>query len=384
MFNLYTRFPDIRLYRITMEATRTAVLGMSVAAAYIELIIFPYVPTAFLLFWNMLALTTLGLRIASKLLFDRFQKNQNHEIYFLSQRIFFLAIFTAGLLWTSEIYYFELLSPTHRYMLFAVIIALTFGSTLTIGSVTGLFVLFTAPMNLYLIYKLLMTATPEGFASALFLVVSYIYSLKAARLVRKHYLHLIKNVSRIKVAKEFYEQKANHDPLSGLPNRMYFHELTQKALKQAKEEHSRMALLFIDLTKFKQINDTYGHHAGDEVIKIIGRRLLNIIREDDIAARYAGDEFVVGLCHLGNNTSVKPIVQKIYDALSQPLGLGEGLTLTVIPSIGVAIYPDHDTDLDTLLHYADTAMYYSKQKRVPFVIYTPLIENAVSGGPKRS
>ncbi|NPA28939.1 MAG: GGDEF domain-containing protein [Epsilonproteobacteria bacterium] len=380
----YLGFPDIYIYRITMEATKAAAFGMIVAALFINIILYPHVPPHFLVVWNLLFLMTWGLRIGANRLFLLFNRLHEERYYRISQAVFLLSLFFASVLWASDIYYLDLLSPTHRYMLYAVVIALTFGGTMTIGAVTPLFIIFSAPMNLILAVRFFANGTLDGVTSALFLLISYFYSLKIAKIIKKHYLLLIENVSRIKIAKDFYEKRANYDALSGLPNRMRFHEMMRDALKEADRTQTRIALLFIDLTKFKQINDTYGHAAGDKVIKIVGKRLKNAIREGDIAARFAGDEFVVALRHIDPDTPIRPIVQKLYDVLSKPLGLGEGLTVTVIPSIGVVIYPDHHREIDTLIHYADTAMYESKESGAPFVIYSPQTKERISDAPKKS
>lgn len=153
---------------------------------------------------------------------------------------------------------------------------------------------------------------------------------------------------------------AGHDNLTGLANRALFEDRVNAVLARARREQTRFALLYIDLDRFKEVNDTHGHATGDRLLQRVARRLQRGMRESDTVARIGGDEFVVLLTTLMRPEHAVQVAQKISGALSEPYLLGE-LSLVCTPSIGVAVYPDDGSSLETLLHHADTAMYGRKK-----------------------
>jgi len=154
---------------------------------------------------------------------------------------------------------------------------------------------------------------------------------------------------------------AHHDPLTGLWNRTSLLDHAEEALLLARRHHRRLALLFIDLDRFKPINDLYGHDAGDAVLRIVAKRLRESVRDSDIVCRQGGDEFVILLPEISASASLYGLAEKIREAVGQPCEV-DGRTLSVDASIGVAIHPDHGEELDTLIHVADAAMYTAKHR----------------------
>ncbi|HZX30332.1 MAG TPA: EAL domain-containing protein [Rhodocyclaceae bacterium] len=153
---------------------------------------------------------------------------------------------------------------------------------------------------------------------------------------------------------------ANHDALTTLPNRSLFHDRLNQALAQAKRRGEKVALVFVDLDRFKSINDTLGHHVGDELLKEVARRLQGCLRSADTVARLGGDEFVVILPGLlGGEAEVSAIVDKLRAALVQPMHLAER-ALHITASFGISICPEHGDDAATLMRNADIAMYHAK------------------------
>ncbi len=151
-----------------------------------------------------------------------------------------------------------------------------------------------------------------------------------------------------------------HDSLTRLPNRLLFDDRLIHALKEARRTGEMFALLFIDLDRFKNINDTLGHDVGDQVLIGIGQRLQRAVRGSDTVARYAGDEFTVLLRHIVQKEDVLRISQKINKLLAQPLRPSDELELQVTASIGVSFYPDDGSEPSKLLKNADIAMYGAK------------------------
>jgi diguanylate cyclase len=162
---------------------------------------------------------------------------------------------------------------------------------------------------------------------------------------------------------------ANHDPLTGLPNRSYFQDFVSHSLSQAQRQKQQLYLLFIDLDRFKKINDSQGHEVGDAVLKIVARRLDNLLRADDFVARLGGDEFAVLYSHPKINKAASNLARKIIKIISEPFEIGDR-TYSVGASIGISIYPDDANDANSLLRQADLAMYQAKSKQSGFEYFS--------------
>ncbi len=154
--------------------------------------------------------------------------------------------------------------------------------------------------------------------------------------------------------------QAEHDALTGLPNRALFSEHLTHALAQARRNQSRLALMFIDLDKFKPINDTLGHHVGDALLQVVARRLQGCVRESDVVGRLGGDEFVVLLPAVESEHDALRVAEKIRESLNQPFELEGGPALNISSSTGIALYPEHGSDEVQLAKNADAAMYQAK------------------------
>ena len=159
---------------------------------------------------------------------------------------------------------------------------------------------------------------------------------------------------------EELRRMARHDSLTGLPNRALFSDHVQSKLAYAKRHHRRFALIFLDLDKFKPINDNYGHHVGDVLLQQVAKRLQNSIRASDTAGRIGGDEFVLLIGELVGPDDAFALAEKIRHEVRFPYCI-DGAELTISCSLGVAIYPDDGTDEITLTKRADEAMYRAKE-----------------------
>ena len=157
-----------------------------------------------------------------------------------------------------------------------------------------------------------------------------------------------------------------HDVLTGMPNRALFHDRLEHGFAQAKRHGWTLALMFMDLDAFKQINDRYGHDVGDTVLQTIARRLQDNTREDDTVSRHGGDEFLYLAMDIKNDANISLIAEKIIKEIQAPFDVridDVATTLSVKASIGIAIFPKHGTDADTLVGNADRAMYRAKQNK---------------------
>lgn len=153
---------------------------------------------------------------------------------------------------------------------------------------------------------------------------------------------------------------AYHDKLTGLPNRALFFDRFSQTISLSRRNSKKVALLFLDLDGFKAVNDQFGHDAGNIVLKAVSKRLVSAVRAADTVARIGGDEFVMVLGELGNSDNVTMIAQKVIDSVKGAITLSGHQKCHVEASIGISIYPENGTEMDTLLTAADSAMYRSK------------------------
>lgn len=169
----------------------------------------------------------------------------------------------------------------------------------------------------------------------------------------------VEDISRRKQAEEALLRMANHDALTGLPNRLLLQDRLAQAIVQAQRSGRQVGVMFVDLDRFKHINDSLGHEAGDRLIVEIGRRLSSALRESDTVARQGGDEFVVVLADLEGPDDAATVARKVQGGLFQPLMLA-GQEVFPSGSIGIAMYPRDGQDSHALLRAADSAMYHAK------------------------
>lgn len=154
-------------------------------------------------------------------------------------------------------------------------------------------------------------------------------------------------------------QMAYHDNLTGLPNRLLFDDRLRNVIALARRDKSGVAVIFIDLNRFKLVNDTYGHRVGDAMLRQVGNRIAKCVRESDTVARLGGDEFAILLPATSNTTDAEIVVQKIATELEKPFEVS-GKQLHIGVSAGIAFYPEHGIDGSMLLNAADEAMYRAK------------------------
>ncbi|GAP35920.1 sensor domain-containing diguanylate cyclase [Piscinibacter sakaiensis] len=178
--------------------------------------------------------------------------------------------------------------------------------------------------------------------------------------VQRYERELVDRHGRLEAAYEELAHYSRHDALTGLANRRYFETRLQEALSRARREGERLGLLFIDVNRFKQVNDQHGHAAGDAVLKAMAQRLAGALRQHDLAARLGGDEFVVLVAPLREPEALATLVSHLGEAVARPIDIGGGRSLEASVSIGTAVYPDDGGDVDALMRQADAAMYAVK------------------------
>ena len=175
------------------------------------------------------------------------------------------------------------------------------------------------------------------------------------------YVAIFHDISEIKADQALLEYRAYHDPLTDLPNRTLFHDRLERAVEYARRTGRKIAVIFLDLDNFKAVNDTLGHQAGDELLRIVAQRLATCIRRMDTVARAGGDEFTFVVEDLTSQSDVGRIVKAVLRALAKPMKVGDS-NVSVNGSIGIAVFPDNGETPDELIRSADEAMYLAKQR----------------------
>ncbi|TQV72306.1 diguanylate cyclase [Aliikangiella marina] len=198
-----------------------------------------------------------------------------------------------------------------------------------------------------------------------------------------HYVSAMTDMTELKQQQQALSELANYDALTQLPNRHYFSANLKQSLEMSKRHDSKVALLFIDLNKFKAINDQYGHRAGDNLLVEVAERIARAVRTEDTAARIGGDEFVVLMPRVSARYMLESIANRILKRLSPPIQIAENLEINLSASIGISVYPDDlkdkanfnqarisqsDDDAE-ILELADQAMYVAKENSLPFCFY---------------
>lgn len=189
----------------------------------------------------------------------------------------------------------------------------------------------------------------------------------------ENYIIIFSDISERKHSRQQLDFLAHHDSLTGLPNRALLNDRLEMAVTIARRQHELLAVLFIDLDRFKNINDSLGHEAGDNILKEAATRLSSVIRMGDTVSRLGGDEFVVLFPNIKNASNVADLAIKLCAVLREPY-LIDGMSMHITPSVGIAMYPNDGDTANALIKNADAAMYLAKEKgRNNYQFYTPAL-----------
>ncbi|MCG7955606.1 MAG: EAL domain-containing protein, partial [Candidatus Thiodiazotropha endolucinida] len=186
-----------------------------------------------------------------------------------------------------------------------------------------------------------------------------------------HYTAIFSDLSKHKDIHNQIHLMAYYDSLTGLPNRQLFSDRLDLSLSLARREKQKVALFFMDLDRFKDINDSLGHTTGDQLLNAVANRLTSSLRQSDTIARLGGDEFTIILSDIQDDDKALNVANKILDCFRQPFRVGRR-EIHISTSIGISLYPEHSTDREHLVRHADTAMYQAKEAgKNRFMLYTP-------------
>lgn len=174
-----------------------------------------------------------------------------------------------------------------------------------------------------------------------------------------NYIGVLSDISMIKKSEEKLEFLAHHDPLTKLPNRLLLLANLEQAIKRAKREEHKIAIMFLDLDRFKEINDTFGHSYGDEILKIVTSRFKLVMREEDTIARIGGDEFILLIEDVNEVNDIETVLYKVLGVFDENIVVNDN-SFSLSVSIGVSIFPDDGIEIEDLIKNADAAMYQAK------------------------
>lgn len=249
--------------------------------------------------------------------------------------------------------------------------------TLEIGGQTWTLALYTLPAFENAIDRTKSSLILGGGALLSILLFGFLYSVSTQHARVKN--RASKLTQDLQLSEERFRHLAYHDPLTGLPNRALLHDHGLRALGRARRNKNHLAILFIDLDRFKNINDSLGHSVGDALLKEVAQRIRQSVREFDTVARMGGDEFVVLLTDLADAAAAGGVAQHILESLSKMTVIDDH-SLHVTPSIGVSLFPNDGDDFDELLRHADAAMYMAKENgRNSYQFFTNEINTLAHG-----
>jgi diguanylate cyclase (GGDEF)-like protein len=275
--------------------------------------------------------------------------------------LFIIGSALGGICWgLLAIFLMPYVHSSDEVLLLMILAGITAGVVAFIaGLLTAAFAFLVTALGPVAVYFIFIKASPDyltGATVTVYLLFLLMQSTKVHSMLQNGLLLQFE----LNEAKNQLEQTATHDPLTKVANRHLFNLKFEKAIETAKKTNSKIALLYLDLDKFKAINDIYGHQAGDQVLLVFVERLKTLFKEKDMIARLGGDEFTVTIDNFTKHKDLDAIAEDVYRVLETPVSINN-TKLEVRASLGVSIYPTDGTDSETLLRVADSKMYSAKR-----------------------
>lgn len=322
--------------------------------------------------WYGLFLIVTFLRI---LLVNRFLKAKSFQAHLTKwSNLFILGVLLSGIIW--GLVGTPLLFPQdveQQALIMIILAGVCAGSVPAFSAIRCAGLVFLIPALLPLIITFIVTQTFIHLLLVITLTAFLLYlillSFRAHQMIKNSLQLQFENDSliidlsdaknRLELMNKSLKQDATHDPLTHVANRSLFEASCEASIRSAKNAHTILAILYMDLDGFKNVNDTYGHDAGDQLLVIVVSRVKRILRSQDTLSRLGGDELAIVLENMENIQAIADIAERIREAICVPITLDK-IEVQVHVSIGIAIYPTDGEDMNTLLRVADRAMYYVK------------------------
>lgn len=345
--------------RLLYRQAAVTITAASAAAVLLAGLMWSRVPLRNAVSWSIIFVVVTLARYVLIAACARYRDRLNNARW---EELFTAGALLAGISWGLDaLWMFPAGQLDYQFFVVIVGMGLAAGAASSLSASPVAYLCFLLPTVLPASLRILLLehgALPEvaGASAIIFCIAMIVVGANNARMMtaalRLRFINL-------ELAKEL-ERLATRDSLTGLPNRLILVERLASALKRADRGEHDVAIAFVDCDGFKKINDTYGHQAGDEYLKHIGRALQSAVREVDTVARLGGDEFIVLLERCGDKATVERIVRRMLATTSQELRIG-AVALQPCMSVGVSCYPRDGTEPETLIHQADEAMYAAKR-----------------------
>lgn len=348
--------------------TRQGLIGQSAAVFFMTFIIKDFLSTQVVVLWLSAQLLNFFIRI---LIIRKYTKIRETINSFAQAKAwlkyYMLSMVVTSLLWGMSVFFIEYISHDYHYLMYAVLVGLAFASISTLGFVLEIYIAYVLPMLSILFLSFMRYEDIVGQIAGFFIFIAYAYAHMSV-------VQFSKNFKSAEIEKELaqeaqkgleeqakkLEYMAHHDSLTGLANRASFHERLSLGLVQSQRAKKSLALFFLDVDKFKEINDSWGHEIGDAILIEFSNRIRSVIRAEDTLSRLGGDEFTLIMQNLKNPEDAKILAEKIIAAFVKPIVLGDN-ALHITTSIGISLYPDDCQSEQELLLLADKAMYRAKK-----------------------
>jgi diguanylate cyclase (GGDEF)-like protein len=315
-----------------------------------------------LLIWFFSITIVLIYRTTILVLYKKTQLTKNEKIWYF--HMFFGATMT-GVCWgAAGFFLFPVQGEIYQALLAFVIAGMTAGSVVVLAAFIEVTIIYTVLLSIPFTIRLLLLDSTQGSQMAFMVFLFLIIMISSARRTHQNMLYGMEMKYKYHQAEQKVAQLIYFDELTKLPNRRMLNERLEQSLSRTSRQKTKGAILFLDLDNFKIINDTLGHGTGDRLLVAVANTLSNHLRKEDLVARLGGDEFVILMDGLkGDNNIVNAIITNKAEtfmlALNKPFNI-DGHQLEVTASIGVSLFPDDSDNPETLLKYADIAMYQSK------------------------
>ena len=363
-----------KLLNLAYHQAKTGFIASFLCAGVILLGLLRPANNALVIGWFVFTLFIISLRGAIVSVYARQQHPESH--YRQWRNVFVVFSCVAGITWgLMGATLFTHATDIQRMLIILVVSSVTAGSVPLLSGVVMASVGFLTFALLPLIVNILFIKSQISLIFDFTLFTYWLFmialSYKTHAILRRSFAlqfenyALLTSLTEAKSALEEsnvkLEQAATHDPLTNAANRSLFNNNICAAVQRAKLKNKKLAVLFIDLDDFKEVNDIYGHHAGDVVLLEIIKRLSSLCRDNDNISRLGGDEFTVILENIAGVKGVANVSHRLCEAIAAPIKIGE-IEVQVSASIGISIYPDDGEEVEMLIHSADKSMYFVKQK----------------------
>lgn len=342
-----------------------ALAGSMAVGLMVLVLLWGQTEQAWLLGWYGLLVAITVVRLVLRLGFDR-DAHPEHRLLFW-RLTFALPTLASGLVWGAAVLVlFPELSQVHRAVLLFLVAGVAAGTVGSYGVALEAFLAFTLPALGLVAWRLFSIDSQPWNLGGLG-VVAYMGVLLATTLRINRFSKMaidlrFRNMDLIcdlKAAQERIQSLANHDNLTGLANRRLLEELFEMSSARADRNLNMLAVLYLDLDRFKPVNDNHGHAMGDEVLRLVARRLETVMRNCDCVARVGGDEFVILVSDVTGAEDVGVVARKVLDAVARPLTV-DGIEIRLGATLGGSLFPDHGRRLEDLVNLADAAMYRAR------------------------